>query len=239
MDDQKKLNTLADLQSACEAFAASISIEYEAMPVYAGEGSVGVFGGTFKADANGKPWARPWETTPLRTLALHPELASAIALKYGVPQAEILELGAWNLPDNDASTPFGGFGASTYFARLSLSNGAVSKQAFSGWLAALNTDDAESARVNAIVEQNKEALKRHMRQIQNDGRNATINQSNNLAAKMLQRFKTERRLQPHAKISDLFKNVAQHLNDEGTLTLQKNKHTGESIRKILKGLDLS
>jgi hypothetical protein len=82
-----------------------------------------------------------------------------------------------------------------------------------------------------VLERNRK--KEHMRSIQGKGADALTAKHGSLANDMVKQFNVERGRNETMRDVDVYKNVATHFNQERRYTLKGNRHTKESVRKLL------
>lgn len=135
MDAQQNASILAELLASCNALARRLHDEFEGLPYGKPDTAPpGLLGATRqKVDASGNAAFSPWESTPLRTLALNPEIATPIAERHGVTVPNVLSIGALSLPDSRENGFMFASGASTHFARMAIQNFASYLTANEGW----------------------------------------------------------------------------------------------------------
>ncbi len=158
MDDQQRATILADLEACCVALARRLQDDFEALSNAPSETTThGLLGAMYqKVDATGKAAFAPWETTPLRTLALNPAIATPIAKTHGVTMSDVLSIGALSLPDSRHNVFFAGTGASTFFTRMAIQNLASYLVANEGWSEAIAVATAQERKLsqsNAVNEE--------------------------------------------------------------------------------------
>jgi hypothetical protein len=253
MDAHKHAEILADLLQECEHIIESRRNDYDALPTSGTAMSGGLLSGAFqKVDSHGLPALPPWETTPLRALALHMDIATPIAAKHGATVQEVLRIGGTKLPDFTNDRLWASSGASTYFVGQSILNYAAYWVADEGWGRAIElaTDQngllaherAENERIVLTQQSQTDAMREHMRQIQGDGASATSSKAGNLHAKMIELFNEYRRRKPFDHDTDAYDHVAWSLNahdvdghrtETSIYTLQNKPHSQTSVKNAL------
>ena len=229
---------------------ASKRADYDALAVDPTIQRSGLLGGLgHKVSADGKHAFEPWETTELRTLALNPGIANAIAATHGVSASEVLEVGAWNLSNQRDGVNWFGTGASEFLSRTSIANHAAYERAMGGWHLTVESANAiEQANVarekkKRIEEDRLNAARRETRlKAQDEGASVTSDRATKLQNKMLCFFNDYRKTCRHSTDVEVYENVAARMNalDDGgkptvetQLTLQGNLHTANSVRQSL------
>ena len=241
MDDATKNAIIADLDRACRDELRLIREQYEALPNSSESSRKSLLGDTvMKVRTDGTLALPPWETTPLRTLALHPTVAYTVAEKFGFTPSEILEIGAWGLAHGYANGMWASSGASEYLTRLCISTHARYLRAMDGWKESnkivgeqSDAQRRQSERLRDEEERKQRARADHMRVIQDAGATKTAQRSGELADKMVAAFNSERKKQATLEDKDIYTNVAITLNNQNITTLQGNPHTQDSVRRIL------